>query len=87
MRRPPPPIATLGQLQSGEPHWVWAHCDGCRRARPLPLAPFAIRWGAGASSDVLRRNLRCTVCGHRGASLLHPSWVDSQVGYGPFPYG
>jgi hypothetical protein len=27
-----------------------------------------IRWGADASSDVLRRAGRCTVCGHKGAT-------------------
>ena len=84
-RRPPPPIPTLGQLHRGEPHWFWACCDGCRRACPLPLAAFVIRWGPDTSSDALRQNLRCKACGHRGASLQHPSWVDMQVGWQPFP--
>jgi hypothetical protein len=83
-RRPARPIATLGELHR-EPHWFWVHCDGCRRSRALPLAPFVIRWGPEASSDMLRRNLTCTVCGHRGASLQHPSWVDSQIGLQAFP--
>jgi len=52
---------------------------------PLPFAPFVIRWGGHVSSDVLRRNLKCSVCGHRGASLSVPSWVDIQVGHEPFP--
>jgi hypothetical protein len=68
-RRPPPPIATLGQLHREQPRWFWAHCGRCRRSRALPLAPFVIRWGPEALSDMLRRNLTCTACGHRGASL------------------
>ena len=83
--RPPPPIATLGQLHSGQPHWFWAHCGMCSRQRAIPLAPFVIRWGTDASSDMLRRNLTCSHCGHRGASLQHPSWVDTQIGVQPFP--
>jgi len=84
-RRPPPPIPTLGQLHCREPHWFWVCCDGCLRSCPLPLAPFVIRWGPDMSSDALRRNLRCKACGHRGASLQHPSWVDVQIGWQPFP--
>ena len=84
--RPTPQIATLGQLHREQPHWFWVHCGRCRRQRAIPLAPFVIRWGPDASSDMLRRNLTCTHCGHRGASLQHPSWVDSQIGLQPFPF-
>jgi hypothetical protein len=28
---------------------------------------------------------RCTVCGHRGATLQHPGWVDTVVGFQQFP--
>lgn len=84
-RNPPPPVATLGQLQRNEPHWFWAHCEACRRSRALPLAPFVIRCGPDVSSDALRKNLRCVACGHRGACLQHPSYVDIQVGWQPFP--
>lgn len=52
----------------------------------MPLAPFVIRWGADASSDVLRRCARCTVCGHKGATLMHPSMGSEEWGgYSPFP--
>jgi hypothetical protein len=32
-----------------------------------------ILWGFDAPSDVLRRRMRCTVCGRRGAGLRLPS--------------
>jgi len=52
---------------------------------PMPVAPYVIRWGGHVSSDALRRSLKCTRCGHRGASLSTPSWRDIQVGFEPFP--
>src|SRR4029079_7216559 len=57
----------------------------CLHRAPLALAPFVIRWGAQASSNVMRQRLRCAVCGHRGAVLQHPSWIDAQSGEQPFP--
>src|SRR5947207_13878239 len=81
-RTPPGPVTTLGELQHGTP-WVWAYCEGpdaIGRRSPLALAPFVIRWGADASSDVMRERLRCAVCGHRGARLEHPSWMGTGIG-------
>ena len=49
--------------------------------RALPLVPFAIRWGEATSSDVLRRNLKCSRCGRKGAVTFHPSWVDDMYGW------
>jgi hypothetical protein len=51
----------------------------------MALTSFIIRWGADASSDVLRRRAVCSACGHRGVTLQHPGWVDREVGYEPFP--
>ena len=90
---PPGPVPTLGELQAGSTKWVWAICNGldesgrvaCLHRAPLALAPFVIRWGAEASSNVMRQRLRCAVCGHRGAALQHPSWIDAQIGEQPFP--
>src|SRR3954454_9261077 len=72
---PPGPVPTMGQLHRPAPHWCWIYCgdNQCRRiSQPtaLALAPYVIRWGATASSDVLRRSARCTVCGHKGATLI-----------------
>lgn len=43
------------------------------------------QYGADTSSDVLRQKARCTKCGNRGASLLHPSWISMGVGFERFP--
>jgi len=51
----------------------------------MMLAQFIIRWGPEASSDLLRKNARCTECGHKGATLSHPGWGGSQRGFLPFP--
>ena len=85
---PPGPVPTLGELQAGSSKWVWAICNGldesgrvaCLHRAPLALAPFVIRWGAEASSNVMRQRLRCAVCGHQGAVLQH-----AQIGEQPFP--
>jgi hypothetical protein len=90
---PPGPVPTLGELQRDSSKWVWAICNGldasgriaCLHRAPLALAPFVIRWGPDASSNVMRQRLRCAVCGHRGAVLQHPSWIDAQIGEQPFP--
>ena len=46
-----------------------------------------IRWGAQVSSDKLRRRARCTVCGHKGATIQRPSWAGEHIGFMPFPGG
>jgi len=68
-----------------KPYWLWLRCNACGHCVAVALVPFVIRWGADASSDVLRTHARCTVCGRRGASLQHPSWADESVGWEPFP--
>ena len=76
-----------GEL-SRSPGWFWVYCNNreCSHHVLLPIAPFAIRWGLDASSDALRRNLKCSA-GHRGASLSAPFWRDLQTGFEPFPVG
>src|SRR5262245_15882189 len=84
-RRPraePGPLPALGELQASS-KWMWAICewpgaDGrqpCQHSAPLALAPFVIRWGVDAPSDLMRKRLRCTACGHLGAALQMPSWM------------
>jgi hypothetical protein len=77
-------VPTLGQLLHA-PYWLWLRCDACGHCVAVALVPFVIRWGADASSDMLRRHARCMVCGRRGASLQHPSWGDETVGWEVFP--
>jgi hypothetical protein len=80
----PGPRPTLGQLQRATP-WVWVYCDRCLHRSPLACAVAVIRWGPQESSDKLRRCARCTACGHKGATIQHPSWVGEHVGFAPFP--
>jgi len=80
----PGPRATLGDLQRATP-WLWLYCERCQHHSPLACAVVVIRWGATASSDVLRQRARCTACGNKGAALQHPSWEGEHVGFQPFP--
>jgi hypothetical protein len=85
----PGPIPTLGMLAQDEPHWLWLYCTNtyyCQHKAAMPLAPLVIRWGADASSNVLRRCARCSKCGTKGAFTYHPS-VGGPTGmmYSPFP--
>ena len=85
-RREHHPVPTIGELHRPAPHWLWVFCNAreCTHRRALPLAPFVIRYGKDASSDVLRRNFTCSRCGRRGASLQVPSWA-MQTGEQFFP--
>jgi hypothetical protein len=74
-RAPAGPVPTLAQMHKSCP-WLWVWCDNrpeCRHRAPMTVVPLMIRWGPDASSDKLRRSARCTRCGHKGASLQHPS--------------
>ena len=77
-------VPTLAELRkSGS--WVWVYCEKCLHRAPFAFVPLMIRWGADASSDKLRRCARCTVCGHKGATLQHPGWAGAHIGFQPFP--
>jgi hypothetical protein len=87
-REPAPPVPTIGKLlREGMGNWVWAYCSnpGCGHRVPIALAPFAIRWGMDASSDMIRERLRCARCGRRGVTLIAPSWGNEVTGWQPFP--
>jgi hypothetical protein len=34
---------------------------------------------------MLRERVRCTRCGPRGATLMHPTWGGEHIGLSPFP--
>lgn len=86
MREPPPPIPTLEQLQKDE-DWLWVYCTSftCTHHKAMKLAPLIERWGPNTSSDRLRQSGRCTKCGHKGATLRAPSWINSLVGVQKYP--
>ena len=79
-RRTDIPRPTLEQLRQAAPWlWVWCRNCHCRHKAPMALTPLIIRWGATASSDVLRRSARCTRCGEKGADLQHPGAKSSDI--------
>ena len=77
-------VPTLAELRKSS-SWVWVYCEKCLHHTPVAFVPLMIRWGANASSDKLRRCVRCTACGHKGATLQHPGWAGAQIGFQPFP--
>jgi len=72
------PVATLADLRGVTP-WLWVICERCLHRAPTALAPWIIRWGADASSDMLRRSARCTECGGKGATIQIPGWGGLQT--------
>jgi hypothetical protein len=76
------PRPALWKLRAAH-DWLWLNCEtpGCGHYVALPLAPLIIRWGADASSELLRRGFRCTRCGGRRTSIRFPSWGGNQIGW------
>ncbi|MFZ1923968.1 MAG: hypothetical protein WAU57_20310 [Xanthobacteraceae bacterium] len=73
-------------VESPQDHpWAWVYCERCHHRAPMVFVPLMIRWGKDASSDMLRRCAKCSACGHKGANLSHPGWVDKNTGFAPFP--
>lgn len=77
---------TLAELRQNSA-WFWLWCERCLHRAPVAFVPLMIRWGADASSDRLRHSARCTKCGHKGATLQHPSFAGKDMGFEPFPIG
>ena len=73
-RRRPQPVPVLGDLHDGH-DWLWLYCEttGCRHFTAVPLVPLLIRWGASASSGLLRTRFRCSRCGLMNTSIRSPS--------------
>lgn len=86
-RRRPPLRIVLGYKPDAT--WWWINCgrwgNGCNHRAAVAIAPYVIRWGPDAWPEMLRRNGRCSACGHTGVTLTHPSWGGSDVGWAPFP--
>jgi len=76
-------VPTLAELREHSA-WFWVWCERCLHHASVAFVPLMIRWGPDASSDKLRHSARCTSCGHKGATLQHPGWVDTQAGFAPF---
>ena len=77
-------VPTLAELREHSA-WTWVYCERvlasrARRFRAAhdPLGRRRIKRQAEALRHVHR-------CGHKGATLQHPGWVDAVVGFQPFP--
>lgn len=77
-RERPGPVATIGNLAEHS-DWIWITCNGCLRSRPSKMDQYVARWGAEASSDLIRQRVRCSACGHLGVHLQRTHLGD------PFP--
>ena len=54
--------------------YIWAHCPiPCNHAAAIPLDALLSLAGADLTTESLRRRLRCTVCGHQGATFNLPT--------------
>jgi hypothetical protein len=85
-RDEPGPVPTLEDLRQAH-CWWWVYCSqiDCSHSAPMAMVPLIIRWGRDESSNRLRGCARCTRCFGKGATLSHPSYVDSIVGFQAFP--
>jgi hypothetical protein len=72
------PVATLADLRGVTP-WLWVICEHCLHRAPTARAPWIIKWGADASSNMLRRSAWCTRCGGKGATIQIPGWGGLQM--------
>jgi hypothetical protein len=81
---PPGPIPTLASLRRST-CWLLLYCKACPHHARQALAPVIIRWGPDASSNLLRQHARCSHCGARGGTLMHPSFAGEHIGLSPFP--
>ncbi|GMV63581.1 MAG: hypothetical protein AMXMBFR74_27490 [Parvibaculum sp.] len=75
---PAPPHATLIQI-SNAPGWFRVYCEkiGCGHRSAVPIAPLYHPGGPETPGDVLRRSLKCTKCGTKGASIKRPGYLDN----------
>jgi hypothetical protein len=88
MREPAPPVPTLAELRSASP-WFWVYCkqNDCTHKAPMAFVPLIIRRGPDTSSADYASRPAVPAAAEKGATLLHPSYVDRVVGFQPFPVG
>jgi len=85
-RDPAGPVATIGQIMHHDADWFWAHCPlPCIHRGALPWHPIATRLGTEASTDRIRRALRCTVCGRQGGTIQVAHSFDPRYPPSPLP--
>jgi hypothetical protein len=61
----------LRSLRTAPAGWIRvAYCNSCRRKAPLPIDALITKYGDLAMVEFALVGLKCTACGHRGASNL-----------------
>jgi hypothetical protein len=63
------------------------HCAGASSPGEIFTAPFATSNTVGENArDHLAFSCppRCTMCGHKGATLQHPAWAGTNAGFVSF---
>lgn len=67
--------------------WAILNCDNpaCGRRVASRLPAFIAKYGPDASTNVVRANAVCTVCGTRGCTMTAPSWDGADKGWAEFP--
>lgn len=80
----PGEVPTMRELRRNT-SWFWFDCRACKARRPVLLVHLMLAFGVDASSDRVRSQARCRVCGQQGVDTYHPSWVDSETGFQLFP--
>jgi hypothetical protein len=86
-RQPAPPIPLGKFANNQDPDWGWFYCDTitCVHRVAIRYKTLVERHGPDMRWDHLLARMKCTVCGHRGATWRHPSWRDTETGWQPFP--
>jgi hypothetical protein len=91
--KPPDYAYPLADLRRSLP-WVVVWCEGrvpggypCNHHAPFAVVPYIIRYGPTAPTYRWLKALRCSKCGHKGASLQYPSFGRVGDGFPPFPRG
>lgn len=86
--RYPPSSVTLGELADRtDPDWTWFYCDtlDCTHHVGIRFKTLAERYGAATRWDDMLARMKCTKCGHRGATARHPSHDVNTQGWQRFP--
>ena len=67
--------------------WVILNCDNPRCGRRIAsrLPKFIAKFGPHATSNVVRANAVCSVCGTKGCTTTAPSWAGADKGWAEFP--
>ena len=78
-------VQSIAELQQSS-RWLWIYCEGerCGHSSAMAIAPLVIRWGPRLRPTYSTAPLAAR-CGRKRATLRHPSWASTIVGFEEFP--